>query len=64
MSNLFLPLGSLVYVMFATGRCGWGWDNLVAEANQGKGLKMARWMRLYMTYLLPVIVLIVFLLGL
>ncbi len=63
-SNLFLPLGSLVYVMFATGRCGWGWDNLVAEANQGKGLKMARWMRLYMTYLLPVIVLIVFLLGL
>lgn len=63
-SNLFLPLGSLIYVVFATSRYGWGWDNLVAEANQGKGLKMARWMRFYMTYLLPVIVLIVFLLGL
>lgn len=63
-SNLLLPLGSLIYVVFATSRYGWGWDNLVAEANQGKGLKMARWMRFYMTYLLPVIVLIVFLLGL
>lgn len=63
-SNLFLPLGSLIYVVFATSRYGWGWDKLVAEANQGKGLKLARWMRLYMTYLLPVIVLIVFLLSL
>lgn len=63
-SNLFLPLGSLIYVIFATSRYGWGWDKLVAEANQGKGLKVAKWMRLYMTYALPVIVLIVFLLSL
>lgn len=63
-SNLFLPLGSLIYVVFATSRYGWGWDKLVAEANQGKGLKVAKWMRLYMTYALPVVVLIVFLLGL
>lgn len=63
-SNLFLPLGSLIYVIFATSRYGWGWDKLVAEANQGKGLKLAGWMRLYMTYILPVIVLIVFLLSL
>lgn len=63
-SNLFLPLGSLIYVVFATSRYGWGWDKLVAEANKGKGLKLAGWMRLYMTYLLPVIVLIVFLLSL
>lgn len=59
-SNLFLPLGSLIYVVFATSRYGWGWNRLVAEANQGKGLKLAGWMRLYMTYVLPVIVLIVF----
>lgn len=63
-SNLFLPLGSLIYVVFATSRYGWGWENLTAEANQGKGLKIARWMRLYMTYVLPVIVLIVFVLSL
>lgn len=63
-SNLFLPLGSLIYVIFATSRYGWGWDKLVAEANQGKGLKVAKWMRLYMTYALPVVVLIVFLLSL
>lgn len=63
-SNLFLPLGSLIYVVFATSRYGWGWDKLVAEANQGKGLKVANWMRLYMTYALPVVVLIVFLLSL
>ena len=63
-SNLLLPLGSLIYVVFATSRYGWGWEKLVAEANQGKGLKIARWMRLYMTYVLPVIVLIVFLLSL
>lgn len=59
-SNLFLPLGSLIYIVFATSRYGWGWNRLVAEANQGKGLKIARWMRVYMTYVLPVIVLLVF----
>ncbi|MDE7278049.1 MAG: sodium-dependent transporter, partial [Lachnospiraceae bacterium] len=63
-SNLFLPLGSLIYVVFATSRYGWGWEKLTAEANQGKGLKIAQWMRLYMAYVLPVIVLIVFLLSL
>lgn len=63
-SNLILPLGSLVYVIFATSRYGWGWDKFVAEANQGKGLKVASWMRLYMTYVLPVIVLLVFILSL
>lgn len=63
-SNLILPLGSLVYVIFATSRYGWGWDKFVAEANQGKGLKVASWMRLYMTYVLPVIILLVFILSL
>ena len=63
-SNLFLPLGSLIYVVFATSRYGWGWEKLTVEANQGKGLKIAQWMRLYMAYVLPVIVLIVFLLSL
>ena len=62
-SNLLLPIGSLIYVIFATSRYGWGWDNFVAEANQGKGLKVASWMRFYMTFILPLIILAIFLLG-
>lgn len=61
-SNLILPLGSLVFVLFCTR--GWGWDNFIAEANTGKGLKIRKWMRGYATYVLPVIVFIVFVVGL
>ena len=44
-SNLFLPLGSLVYLLFCTSRYGWGWKNFTTEANTGKGLKIQNWMR-------------------
>ena len=63
-NNLLLPLGSLVFVIFCTSRYGWGWDKFVAEANEGSGLKVAKWMRPYMTYVLPVIVAVIFVLGL
>ena len=63
-SNLFLPLGSLVYLLFCTSRYGWGWKNFTAEANTGKGLKMQNWMRGYITYILPLIVLFIFFFGL
>ena len=63
-SNLLLPLGSLIFVIFCVCRYGWGWKNFVAEANEGKGLKVARWMRPYMTFVLPVIVLALFVFGL
>lgn len=62
-SNFLLPLGSLIFVIFCTSRYGWGWDKFVAEANQGKGLKIAKWMRPYFTYILPLIVLTVFVIG-
>lgn len=62
-SNLILPLGSLIYVLFCVSRYGWGWDKFVAEANEGKGLKVAKWMRPYMTFVLPVIILVLFLVG-
>ncbi len=55
-SNIILPVGSLIFVLFCTSRYGWGWDKFVAEANEGKGLKVAKWMRPYMTYVLPLIV--------
>ena len=63
-SNIMLPLGSLVFVLFCTTRYGWGWENFLAEANEGTGLKVAKWMRPYMTYVLPVIVLVIFVVGL
>ncbi len=62
-SNILLPLGSLLIVLFCTLRYGWGWKNFVAEANEGKGLKVANWMRWYMTIVLPIIVIIIFFMG-
>jgi len=62
-SNLILPLGSLIFVLFCTTRYGWGWKKFVAEANEGKGLKVANWMRGYMTFVLPVILIVIFLVG-
>ena len=62
-SSLILPLGSLCYVLFCVTRYGWGWKNFMAEANTGKGLKIRRWMRGYMTYGLPVIILLLFVIG-
>ena len=63
-SNILLPLGSLIFVLFCTTRYGWGWEKFLAEANEGTGLKVAKWMRPYMTYVLPVIVLVIFVVGL
>ena len=62
-SNIILPLGSLLFVVFCVTRYGWGWDKFVQEANEGKGLKVAKWMRGYMTFVLPVLILIIFLVG-
>ena len=63
-SNLLLPIGSLLFILFCTTRYGWGWDKFLAEANEGTGLKVAKWMRPYMTYVLPVIVAVILVMGL
>jgi NSS family neurotransmitter:Na+ symporter len=55
-SNIILPLGSLIVVIFCTQKFGWGFDNYMEEANVGKGFKVKRWMRVYMSYILPVII--------
>jgi NSS family neurotransmitter:Na+ symporter len=62
-SNLALPLGSLIFVIFCVTRYGWGWDKFVAEANEGEGLKVQKWMRPYVTYVLPVMVGFIFVVG-
>ena len=63
-SNLFLPLGSLVYLLFCVTHYGWGWQNYKKEVNTGKGLKVQDWMRGYLTYVLPLIVVFIFAFGL
>jgi len=62
-SNLALPIGSLVFIIFCVTRYGWGWDKFVAEANEGEGLKVQNWMRGYVTYVLPVMVGFIFVVG-
>ena len=62
-SNILLPLGSLIFVLFCTWKKAWGWEKFTAEANQGKGAKVKNWMRVYMTYILPVIVFVLFAIG-
>ena len=63
-SNLLLPLGSLVYLLFCVSKWGWGFENYQKEANTGKGLKIAGWMKLYFQFVLPVLILVILIQGL
>ena len=63
-SNILLPLGSLVYLLFCVTRWGWGFKNYQAEANTGKGLKVASWMKWVFLFVLPVMILAIFIIGL
>ena len=62
-SNNLLPFGSLIYLLFCTYKIGWGFDNFLAEANTGKGMKFPRWMKGYVKYILPLIVIVIFVMG-
>ena len=62
-SNHILPLGSLVYLMFCTYENGWGWRNFLAEANEGEGIKFPTAVRFYISYILPIVVLVIFFKG-
>ena len=64
-SNNLLPLGSLVFVIFCCNkRYGWGWENFLAEANTGKGLKVRNWMKPIFCYLVPVAIIVIYIMGL
>ena len=62
-SNNILPIGSLIYLLFCVTKYGWGWDNFMKEANEGKGIKFPKWPRIYITYILPLIVLFILVQG-
>ncbi|MFQ7842522.1 MAG: sodium-dependent transporter, partial [Thomasclavelia spiroformis] len=59
----FLPLGSLAYLIFCTTRYGWNFDNFIKEADTGKGLKFPKWTKNYLKYILPCIIIILFIQG-
>lgn len=63
LSNNLLPIGSMLYLLFCTHRCGWGFKNFLAEANEGEGLSFPKWARIYVSYILPLIVLVIFIQG-
>ena len=63
-TNLLLPLGSLVYLLFCVSRKGWGYDRYLEEANAGEGIKMPRWLWPYFQFVLPLLVLFILIQGL
>ena len=63
-SNLLLPIGSLLFVLFCVTRYGWGWKKFTAEANQGAGLKMPNWLKPYCAIVLPIMILVILVVGL
>ena len=63
-SNILLPVGAIVFILFCTNKFGWGWKNFKEEANTGKGLKVKNWMRIYMQFILPIMVAVILVFGL
>lgn len=62
-STNLLPLGSLVFALFCCNKFGWGWDNFVAEANEGKGLKVKQWMKPIFQIVVPVAIIVIYVMG-
>ena len=62
-SNLLLPGGALIFVLFCSTKFGWGFDKYLAETNTGDGMKMPRWLKPYLTYVLPILILSIFVFG-
>ena len=63
-SNLLLPIGSLIYLLFCVTKWGWGADNYFEEVNTGVGIKMKKWLKPYFQFILPILILIILVQGL
>ncbi|MBS5581080.1 MAG: sodium-dependent transporter [Megasphaera sp.] len=63
-SNLILPIGSLIFALFCSWKYGWGFDSFIAEVNTGTGLKMPKWLRPYFQFVLPVLIAVIIIRGL
>ncbi len=63
-SNLLLPIGSLIFLLFCVTKWGWGFDKYLEEANSGEGIKFPRILKGYVTYVIPCIIIVILILGL
>ena len=63
-STNLLPIGSLLFALFCCNKWGWGWDNFLQEANAGKGLKVKNWMKPHFQYVVPAIIIFLYVYGL
>ena len=63
LSNNLLPIGSLIYLLFCVSKRGWGWDNFLSEANAGQGLRFPKGLRRYMQWVVPIMILFIFVMG-
>lgn len=63
-SNLLLPIGSLIYLLFCVTKWGWGFDKYIEEANTGKGIKISKKLKLYFQFVLPLLIIFIFVQGL
>ena len=62
-SSTIMPLGSLLFAVFCAHKCGWGWNGFIKEADTGKGMKFPSWLRIYVKWILPLIIGIIFIKG-
>ena len=63
-SNLLLPIGSMVYLLFCVTKWGWGFDKYIEECNEGKGIKMPKFIKPYFQFILPLLILVILVQGL
>ena len=63
-SNLLLPIGSLVYLLFCVSKWGWGFDKYIAEVNKGTGIRLSPKLKPYFQWILPILILIILVQGL
>jgi NSS family neurotransmitter:Na+ symporter len=63
-SNLLLPGGALIFVLFCATKYGWGFDKYLEETNTGDGFKMPRWIKPYLQFVLPAMILVIIVQGL
>ncbi len=63
-SNLLLPIGSLIYLLFCVTKWGWGFDNYLAEANEGKGIKLSKGFKYYFMFVVPALIVVILIKGL
>jgi NSS family neurotransmitter:Na+ symporter len=63
-SNLLLPVGALVFLLFCVTKWGWGFDKYIKEANTGKGMKMPHWLKYYFRFVMPIFIIVILVVGL